>query len=182
MGEFSFLGGTVVYVGQLFHAGHSRVKFGAHSLLQWREPRMSSNLACFVESRKHFWIYYVSSSLVHFPGHKSDQNLSQFLTSNFLLVLFSNCTKHSSFKTTNSLKITGQAVAWPAVWIWRHTHKDILTHTSGFSFECLSIYIYFPVHPHTHKIVFLSLLNLALRDHSHCVQVGQWIATCHQYN
>lgn len=126
---FFFLGGTVVYVGQLFHAGHSRVKFGAHSLLRWREPRMSSNLACLVESRKHFWIYYVSSSLVHFPGHKSDQNLSQFLTSNFLLVLFSNCTKHSSFKTTNSLKITGQAVAWPAVWIWRHTH----THTRTYS-------------------------------------------------
>lgn len=62
-----------------------------------------------------------------------------------------------------------------------HSHKNTLTHTSGFSLKCLSLYIS-PVHPRTHTIVFLSLLNLDLLDHSHCVQLGQRIATCHQHN
>lgn len=58
-------------------------------------------------------------------------------------------------------EITGQEMAWPAVLkqaphlnTHSHTHINALTHTSGFSFRCLSLYI-FPVHPHTHNSLFI---------------------------
>lgn len=35
-----------------------------------------------------------------------------------------------------------------------HTHRNGLTHTSGFSFKCLSLYT-LPVHPHTHNSLFI---------------------------
>lgn len=51
-----------------------------------------------------------------------------------------------------------------------HTRSQKHTHTSGFSFRCLSLYIF--LRPSSHTIVFLSLLNVAQRDHSHHVQIG----------
>lgn len=133
-----------------------------------------------------FWYF-----LVPFLVPKSHQNLKHFLTS-FLsyrvthFILSFNCTKHTSLNH----KLLKKKYHWPknvmagtletsTAFAYTHTHTFTHAHI-WFQFQ-MPFLIYFS-RSSSHTIVFLSLLNLALPDHSHRVQIGQWIATCHQHN
>lgn len=153
---------TVIYVRLLFHAGHPWVRFCAHPLLQWCESRMSgfdifssSNVVCFAESREDFLIFprpFPCSQVTSKPQALSYKFLSYRVTH---FILSFNCTKHTSLNH----KLLKKKYHWPknvmagtletsTAFAYTHTHTHSLTHTSGSSFKCLSLYI-FPVHPHT---------------------------------
>lgn len=103
-----------------------------------------------------------------FPVSKSRPTSSSFVpyrVTHFILSF--NCTNRTSLKTT---KLTGQEMTWPAVskqalHLRTHSHKNTLTHTSGFSFRCLSLYI-FPVHPYTHNSLFIPSKSVHARPQS----------------
>lgn len=97
-----------------------------------------------------------------------------------------NCTKHTSSKPQTLKKKNHRPrkrrgrQSWNKRCLCTRTHRRTHAHI-WFQFQ-MPFLIYFPPSILTHTIVFLSVLNLATLDHSHRVQIGQWIATCHQHN